>query len=158
MKRHLIWLLGGSVSRHWSMPLIGQFSEHNFRRVERDISCLCKLFLGILFLYINSKSSGQPSDSLAVCSVAASKYLAILFAASHTYILQNISSVFSSDYIVSSFDYFVSDQDSVHINIRIHLFCICFFVCLFIFSAVCNSITIATDGELTLSVSYLFGR
>lgn len=55
MKHRLIWLQGGSVSHRWTIPLIGQSSEHNFRRVERDISCLCKLFQGILVLYIKSK-------------------------------------------------------------------------------------------------------
>lgn len=34
-------------------PLIGQFSGHNFRHVERDISCLRKLFPRILGLSIN---------------------------------------------------------------------------------------------------------
>lgn len=59
MKRGLIWLLGGSVSHRWTIPLIGQSSEHNFRRVERDISCLGKLFQGILYLYIKSKRLGS---------------------------------------------------------------------------------------------------
>lgn len=59
MKHRLIWLQGGSVSHRWTIPLIGQSSEHNFRRVERDISCLCKLFQGILVLYIKSKRLGS---------------------------------------------------------------------------------------------------
>lgn len=59
MKHRLIWLRGGSVSHLWTIPLIGQSSEHNFRRVERDISCLRKLFRGILVLYINSKRLGS---------------------------------------------------------------------------------------------------
>lgn len=41
--------------RRWTVPLIGRSSEHNFRRVERDISCVCKLFQGILSLYVKSK-------------------------------------------------------------------------------------------------------
>lgn len=59
MKHRLIWLQGGSVSHRWTIPLIGQSSEHNFRRVERDISCPCKLFQGILVLYVKSKRLGS---------------------------------------------------------------------------------------------------
>ncbi len=59
MKHRLIWLQGGPVSHHWTIPLIGESSEHNFRHVERDISCLRKLFQGILVLYIKSKRLGS---------------------------------------------------------------------------------------------------
>lgn len=74
MKHQLIWLQGGLVSQRWTVPLIGQSSEHNFRRVERDISCLCKLFWGILVLYINSKRLG----SQAILSQSALRQWAVL--------------------------------------------------------------------------------
>lgn len=68
MKRGVIRLEGGLLSHRWTMPLIGQFSEHNFRHVERDISCPSKLFPGILALYISSKRLCSQAI-FSVCSV-----------------------------------------------------------------------------------------